>query len=168
MSVDGIIHKYALDGTYIDSFGSAYIADRPFVVSQISSQGYLACSAPSNIVGLVRSFMPYIYGYSHNGTLLWVFRLEDFVSSGVLQGKTDDGRASLRYPAMQVGHSLHMGLDVDGHGHFLLHYITVDKTSALSRYDFTSTGHVFRIDPFTAKGTCWATLNGFTAAWGTM
>ena len=23
MSVDGIIHKYALDGTYIDSFGSA-------------------------------------------------------------------------------------------------------------------------------------------------
>ena len=88
------------------------------------------------------------------------------MSSGVLQGKTDDGRASLRYPAMQVGHSLHMGLDVDGHGHFLLHYITVDKTSALSRYDFTSTGHVFRIDPFTAKDTCWATLNGFTAAWG--
>ena len=163
--VNGVIHKFSLDGTYIDSFGSTYIADVPFVVSQLSDRGHLACSAPYNIVGWVRRYMPFISGYSDDGTLLWVFRLEDFTSAGVLQGRTDDGRPSLRYPSLRDGQSRHMGLHVDDHGNFLSSFITVSKMAEASPYDLVSTGHVFRIDPGTVEGTYWGPLGGFAAAW---
>lgn len=161
----GVIHKYDLEGRHIDSFGSAYIADEPFVVSLLSDQGFLACSPSTNVVGWVRKFLPFLYGYSGEGSLLWVFRLDDFESAGALQGRTDDGRPSIRYPNEKEGQSFHSGLEVDDRGRFLWSFVTARHAPTSRGEGLIQIGHTFRIDPRTRNGTYWASTNAPVAIW---
>ena len=162
----GVIHKYSLDGAYITSFGNEYISSVPFVTSQLSDRGYLACSAKSDVIAWIRRYLPFIHGYSSDGGHLWTFRIQDYLSPGVEQARTEDGRASVMTNSMQEGHSRHMGLHVDDQGHFFASFITAKRDSVSVRDQLISQGHVFRIDPSTEEGSYWATVKGLAAVWG--
>ena len=162
----GVIHKYSLDGAYITSFGNEYISSVPFVTSQLSDRGYLACSAQSDVIGWISIYLPFIHGYSSDGDHLWTFRIEGFVPAFVEQRRIDDGRPAVRFKNTQVGQSSHMGLHVDDQGHFFASFITVERDIVGVRDQLMSKGHVVRIDPSTEEGTYWATVKGLAAVWG--
>ena len=74
---DGIIHKYAISGNYIDSFGEPYKADWWLVRNQLSD-GMIACSKDAQAILTMRKYLPFIYAYSPTGKPLWTSKLHAY------------------------------------------------------------------------------------------
>lgn len=94
----GVIHKYALNGEYADSFGDAYISSNPRIVSALSRSGQLACNAEFGVVGFIRDSVPVLTAFGEDGELLWRMRVEGIKSvTEILETVSDEGRPSIRY-----------------------------------------------------------------------
>ena len=160
-----VIHKYDFEGRHIISFGSAYIADDPFVVGQLSDRGFLACSGLTDVVGWVRSYVPVLHGFSADGAFRWAFRIDGFEAASVVQARTEDGRLSIRFPIMRDGQSRITGLEADDEGRFLWSYTTAQSGPQTTRDGLRSTHHVFQIDPVSRTGSYWGSVPGPVAVW---
>ena len=143
--VDGIIHKYTLDGEREMSFGYRYQASDPFVQRSLSHRGYLACNEEHDVVAWIRNYVPILTGYSSDGDLKWQVRFADFQPRLVESGLNSEGRARVTYSNPQPGQSLFFDLFSDSGSGFYIFYATFGE-------DGKGKPHMFRFNAMTGLG----------------
>ena len=155
----GVIHKYTLDGEFVTSFGSPYVDDNEYVVSNLSDRGMLVCSEPHGVVGLVREYLPTLMGYSEQGDLLWTVLFSDFEPAVVEELVSDGGRPSLLYTVPSIGQSwfANMFSDVDG---------TIYVSYTVNLEDESTPTYLFKVDPSSGEGRYVGDGNGVLAVDG--
>jgi len=86
-----VIHVYAMDGRHVRSFADGYRSPN-WLVRHAMSEGLIGCSPSDRVVVSMFTFMPFVYGYSASGELLWVSRIGDFLPRRVKEGVDSDNR----------------------------------------------------------------------------
>ena len=81
--LDGIIHKYTLDGKHVASFGTPYMATERIVREKMSSQASLGCNGTHRIIGHTNWSIPVFTGYSDTGEEIWRVKFADVVLAPV-------------------------------------------------------------------------------------
>ena len=147
--VDGIIHRYTLDGEREVSFGHRYQASEPFVQQSLSHRGYLACNEEHDVVAWIRNFVPILTGYSSEGDLKWQVRFADFQPKQVESGLNSEGRARVHYSNPQSGQSIFLNLFSDSGSGFYVLYATFYATSEA---ELKGKPHMFRFNAMTGLG----------------
>ncbi|HWK90420.1 MAG TPA: 6-bladed beta-propeller [Longimicrobium sp.] len=74
---DAFLHAFSASGQRLRSFGAPY-ATANWLVREQLSDGPVACSEEAGTVVTMLKYLPVVYGYSPQGELRWVSRLEDF------------------------------------------------------------------------------------------
>ncbi|SHE31279.1 6-bladed beta-propeller protein [Fodinibius roseus] len=89
-----IIHTYSADtGEYLYSFGDPYNSPNTMILKQLSD-GTVACNEATETVVSTFDMMPYVFGYTVNGTLSWAAKIENFSQRPIIQGT--DNSVSLK------------------------------------------------------------------------
>lgn len=143
--VDGIIHRYTLDGEREVSFGHRYQASDPFVQQSLSHRGNLACNEEHDVVAWIRNYVPILTAYSSDGDLKWQVRFADFQPRQVESGLNSEGRARVNYSGPQPGQSLFFNLFSDSGSGFYVVYATFGA-------DGKGKPHMFRFNAMTGLG----------------
>ncbi len=78
------IHKYSLDGKYLESFGEPYQYSNTFIKKQISD-GKIACIPKAGVVISTFDWMPYLFAYTDAGNLKWKAVIKPFTSPPLLE-----------------------------------------------------------------------------------
>jgi hypothetical protein len=143
--VDGIIHRYTLDGEREVSFGYRYQASDLFVQRSLSHRGYLACNEEHDVVAWIRNFVPILTGYSSDGDLKWQVRFADFQPTLVESGLNSEGVDRVTYSNPQPGQSMFFDLFSDSGSGFYSLYATFGA-------DEKGGPHMFRFDAMTGLG----------------
>ena len=139
----GVIHRYALDGTLVTSFGEPYDDPNERIRSVLSDEGLLACNVKHGVIGSARTRIPILTGYSQSGNIAWRVRFADFEpQTASLSSKPSE--LQMRYLRLP-GTSVFTSLIGDPPDHFLVQYTTRGDTSrAIPRKR-----HLFRIQAAT-------------------
>ena len=138
-----IIHRYAIDGTHIASFGEPYDDPNEPIRMVLSDEGLIACNAEHRIVGLAHTRIPVLTGYSEDGNVAWRVRFADFEPETATLASTF---AQIRMTYHRLpGTSRFTSLVKDSPDHFLVQYTTRGDTSrAVPRRR-----HLFRVEAAT-------------------
>ena len=147
--VDGILHRYTLDGEREVSFGHRYKSSDPFVQGALSYRGNLACNEEHDVLAWIRDYVPILNGYSSDGDLKWQVRFADFQPSLVESGLNSEGRARVTYSGPQPGQSMFFNLFSDSGSSFYVHYVTFYATTEGGA---RGKPHMFRFNAMTGMG----------------
>ena len=140
----GPIHKFTLEGEYVDSFGELYKSKNEFVVRVLSGTGLIACSEMHNVVGFIREGVPVLTGYAaNNGSMLWRVKFEGFKPTVI----EEEDRDTLIHMKSEPGQSLARLLFADSGGFLNIAYIY------FTRRGRPTPRHIFRIDAVSGEGT---------------
>ena len=140
----GPIHKFTLEGEYVDSFGELYKSKNEFVVLVLSGRGLIACSEMHNVVGFIREGVPVLTGYAaNNGSMLWRVKFKGFKPTVI----EERGWDRMSHMNISPGQSLADRLFSDSDGHLNLAYIY------WTRRGRPTPRHIFRIDAVSGEGT---------------
>ncbi|HEX8454105.1 MAG TPA: 6-bladed beta-propeller [Longimicrobium sp.] len=74
-----VVHQLTLDGRRVRSFGQAY-RDSSELVQMMMNKLVIGCNASTGTVLVMNTHVPYVYGYSPEGRLLWTSRVPDWKS----------------------------------------------------------------------------------------
>ena len=143
--VNGIVHRYSLDGEREASFGYRYRTPDSSVQQSLSYRGRLACNEEHGMVAWIRDYTPILTGYSSDGDQMWQVRLADFRPRLVESGESSEGAPQMRYHQPQAGQSAYFDLFSDSGSHFYVLYGTF-------RADGNGRAHMLRIDALTGLG----------------
>jgi 6-bladed beta-propeller len=134
---DSAIHKYALDGQHVQSFGQIFAHDDDFFVGSYT-RGRLACIAPLDAIAYVPKQVPAeVRLYRSTGALWWITTLPE--------------TESMVFAATQTGHS--MSLPETG-AHWWLTLSHVDGRFLLMQRFFSVQGNrdAYREESFVFDG----------------
>ena len=96
--VDGIVHRFTLDGKWLTAFGAVYQSKSPFVTSVLSGRGMIACSNRYGVIAVVEDNIPAVTGYAEDGSMLWQVKFGDFKPISRIQR----GPSSMIFPKPRV------------------------------------------------------------------
>ena len=131
--VDGIVHKFTLDGQWQTAFGAPYKSRSQFAVSSLSTRGLIACS--DGIIAVAKEHIPIMTGYAENGSMLWQVKFDDFKPASV----TQRGPGRMSYSLPKNGESFLHTLFAGSDGDFYISFV-------VARAGNTNPSHLFRIN----------------------
>lgn len=99
-----VVHAYAVGGGHVASFGAAYRSDNPLVQQQLSD-GPLACTREGSAVVFVYEYVPLVFAYTTDGSLLWAARLQDYEPMVITETTSPEGRPRVTYSAERPFHN---------------------------------------------------------------
>jgi len=74
-----VVHQLTLDGRRLRSFGEAY-RDSSELVQTMMNRLVIGCNASTGTVLVMNTHVPYVYGYSPDGRLLWTSHIPGWKS----------------------------------------------------------------------------------------
>ena len=149
--LDGVIHKYTLEGDRVASFGAPYKSSSPIATQVLSDSGYLACSEQHAMIAHIRSYVPVVTGYKETGEAAWQVLFPDFKPSRVEVSRTEDGRESIFLGNPVIGENSFVDLFTDSSGDY---FYVKHSTHVGPREDGSIVVHdVFRVDARTGEGS---------------
>ncbi len=149
--LEGVIHKYTLEGERVASFGAPYKSSNPMIREDLSTRGLLACSEEEGIVAWAREYIPVLTGFTEIGEVAWQVFFADFKSHKIIESQAEDGTPQVMFYRPEVGESIFGTLFTDSSGNYFYVGYTTMVDSANSRLH--SKIHLFRVDARTGEGT---------------
>ncbi len=145
--LDGVIHKHTIEGTLVTSFEAPYEHSSPFVRSQLSGRGQLACNKKSRVIGHVSGLHSVVTGYSEAGDRIWRVKLASAKRPPVTETRNVRGKRSLEHTIASVGEAaaLWMMASAEADSTFTIAYYTIGEKKSGKR-------HVFQIDALSGDG----------------
>ena len=140
------IHEISPEGQTVLSFGGEYEDDSRLVREQLSD-GVLACNEEAGVIVAAMEFFPWIYGYSPDGALQWMSRLEEFSQMDIAAGM-ENGKAFVRYSIGVLPNEVIASIEAI-EGKILLQTRLSEKEGEEGR---TETIHSYAIDAETGRG----------------
>ena len=143
----GVIHKHTSEGTLVASFETPYEHSSPFVRSQLSGRGQLACNKKSRVIGHVNSLHPVLTGYTEAGDRIWRVKFANAQLPPVTETKNLQGKRSLEYTMASVGETAAFWIvgNAEADSTFTIAYYTIGENKSGKR-------HVFQIDALSGDG----------------
>lgn len=149
--LEGVIHKYTLDGERVASFGSPYKSSSPIAIQVLSDRGHLACSEQHAMIAHIRTYVPVLTGYKETGEVTWQVLFPDFKPRKVEVSRTEDGRERISLDNPVIGDNFFVDLFTDSSGDY---FYVKHSTRVGPREDGSVVVHdVFRVDARTGEGS---------------
>ena len=153
--LDGVIHKYTLEGAYVTSFGAPYKTSTWGVADWISGRGSLQCNKKHRVIAYTNPYFPILTGYSESGDMVWRVKFPDARLVRVQVSKTANGAPSVTEATHEIGDSRSFQVLSSAESDALIvKYYTYDINK-------TSKWHLFRVDASSGEGA----YLGWHAGW---
>lgn len=95
MEDGAILHAFAKDGSFLQSFGQTYKSNNPIVRWEMSD-GPFACSDESSTILMVPYKVPVVYAYDIDGNIRWMTRIAEMMPEPVVEVVVD-GQPGVEY-----------------------------------------------------------------------
>lgn len=142
------VHRYALDGTPLGSFGETYDSPNWLVVDQLS-KGPMACGAEAGILVTVSWRLPLVKAYHPDGRTAWSVWLDDFTPQHITE-RTVRGQPAVTFGTRRPYDAI-VALFPAGAGGLMLQTVSLDSASVADRIAPT-VARTFVLDARTGRG----------------
>ena len=146
--LDGVIHKYTLEGEYVSSFGERYNDPHLIVREKMAEGSNMECNTTHHTLLYTRPNAPIATAFTESGDMIWQIRLADarIASKGAKYVKT--GHLAIGSLPPLVGESGHLEITGEARGNSF--WLT--RRERLSEDGTRWANHFYKVDVLSGHG----------------